>query len=341
MYGCCIHARLQPLLLHELEALGGELLDHILVDGLGAPGGVDLDNALLLVEHVDHGHAGLDESSESLLDALLVVIGSSAGLASDEQPLPHRRLRAVEEQRELAGDDGLLELDGLVHLPGEAVDEELAVAVLLDGGLHGVLQQLDGDLLGHDLSLLDVCLDHLTELAACTLLLFAQKITGRQVLEAVVADKVGALGALACARTAEDEDDESLILASAGREERLDTLGDGERGAVEVDAGLHCGYVCDCLTAGKCLVARGVPRPIFLGLGGVVGDGQVAAGSADTVARGGDVVEAPTAKDEDEDEREDGELAAVGLARARARAWSGGDLCRILEEAAGGGEGAA
>ena len=42
---------------------------------------------------------------------------------------------------------------------------------------------------------------------------------------------------LCCLQKLEDEDDESLILASAGREERLDTLGDGERGAVEVDAG--------------------------------------------------------------------------------------------------------
>jgi hypothetical protein len=136
------------------------------------------------------------------------------------------------------------------------------------------------------------------------------------VLEAVVTDEVGALGALACAGTAEDEDDEGLVLAGAGREEGLDTLGDCERRAVDVDAGLHYGYSCDCLTAGKCLVARGVSRPIFLGLGGVVGDGQVAAGSTDSVARGGDVVEAPTAEDEDEDEREDGELAAVGAARA-------------------------
>lgn len=272
------NSNLSYLFLHELQTLGGELLHDIFVDCCRIPGGIDLDDARLAVEHVDHGHARLDESGEPLLDALLVVVGSSASLSSVEQPLPHRRLRAVEEESELAGHNGLFELDRLVHLPGETVDEELAIAVLLDGGFHSVLQQLDGDFHGHDLALLDVGLDHLAELAAGTLLLLAQKVAGRQVLETVVADKVGALRALASTGTAEDEDDEGLVLASAGCEERLDALGSLKGRTLEDWLG-HCDC-CDCLAAGKCLVACSVSRPVLLGLGGVVGDGLVSAGSA-------------------------------------------------------------
>jgi hypothetical protein len=100
-------------------------------------------------------------------------------------------------------------------------------------------------------------------------------------------------------------------------------------------------YLYDCLTAGECLVACGVPRPVLLGLGGVVGDGLVAAGSADAVTGLCDVVEAAAAEDEDEDEGCDRELA---VACAGAWSWRGAvvardlGLGRVLEEAAGGGE---
>lgn len=331
----------KALLLHELEALGSKLLHHIFVDDFGAPGGVDLDDTILAIEHVDYRHARLDESGEPLFDALLVIISTSAGLASVQESGPHSLLGAVEEQGELAGHNRLLELDSLVHLPGETIDKELAVAVLLNGGLHGVLQQLDGDLHRHDLAVLDVALDHLAELAARTLLLLAQKVAGRQVLETVVAHKVGALRALAGARTTEDEDDESLVLAGTRREERLGTLHSREGRSLEDGlSGRHC---CDCLAAGECLVACGVPRPVLLGLGGVVGDGLVSAGSTKAVAGLCDVVEAAAAEDEDEDEGSDGELVVVCAA---AWDWRGfvvaGDLglCRVLEEAAGGGEAA-
>jgi hypothetical protein len=54
------------------------------------------------------------------------------------------------------------------------VDEEQALVLVLHGALHGVLQQLDGDLHRHNCTLLDVRLDHLAELAARTILLLAQ-----------------------------------------------------------------------------------------------------------------------------------------------------------------------
>jgi hypothetical protein len=322
------------------QALGGELLHHVVVDCLGASCGIDFDDPVLALEHVDHRHAGLDKSGEPLLDALLVVVGSSAGQASVEKSLPHRSLGAVEEERELAGHDSFFELDRLVHLPGETVNEELAVAVLLDGSFHGVLQQLDCHFHGHNLAVFDVALDHLAELAARTLLLLAKQVAGRQVLEAIVAHKIGALRALAGTGTAEDEDDGSLVLACAGREERLRALGSRE-GRVVLNSGSHCDRYA-CLAAGECLVAGGVSGPVLLGLGGVVGDGLVAAGSADSVARLGDVVEAAAAEDEDEDERSDGELAvACTGAWDRWGAVVAGDLglCRVLEEATDGGEG--
>ena len=80
----------------------------------------------------------------------------------------------------------LVELEGLVHLPGEAVDEEAAAAVLpavraalaVDGLLHGVLEQLDGDLHRHDRPVLDAVLDELAELGALAVLLSAQEVAG-------------------------------------------------------------------------------------------------------------------------------------------------------------------
>jgi len=53
------------------------------------------------------------------------------------------------------------------------VDQEQTLLLLVHGSLHGVLEQLNGHLHGHDSSLFDVRLDHLAELATRSVLLFA------------------------------------------------------------------------------------------------------------------------------------------------------------------------
>lgn len=80
----------------------------------------------------------------------------------------------------------LVELEGLVHLAGEAVDEEAALAVLpavavaflCESCAHGVLEELDGDLHGHDLALADVLANHLAILGAFAVLLRTEKVAG-------------------------------------------------------------------------------------------------------------------------------------------------------------------
>lgn len=223
--------------LDELDtALSKAELD-VLVDLVRGLDSLNLDNTAVLVKVVDNRHAGLDKGSETLADTLLVVVGSTTGLAAVDQTLFHDLLGTLEEQSEVALADGLFELDSLVHLAGKAINEELVNVVVLDGGLHGILEQLDGDFHGDNLAVADVLLDQVTEVAALAILLFTQKVAGGEMLELVVADNVGALSALASAGTTEDEDNSGLTLSGTGGEERLVAVHGGDGGEV---CGSHC-----------------------------------------------------------------------------------------------------
>ena len=92
----------------------------------------------------------------------------------------------------------------------------------LNATLHSILQQLNGDLHWHNGALLNVCLDHLAELAARTVLLLAQQVARTEVLEAIVADELCTLSALSCTRTTEDEEYSDFV---AGPERRRAAAG--------------------------------------------------------------------------------------------------------------------
>src|SRR5690242_19673513 len=80
------------------------------------------------------------------------------------------------------------------------VNEEQALVLGLHRRLHGILQQLDGNLHRHNRTLLDVRLDHLTKLAPRTILLLTKQVACAQLLKAIVRDKLHALRSLACTR---------------------------------------------------------------------------------------------------------------------------------------------
>lgn len=223
--------------LDELDTTLSEADLDVLVDLVRGLNSLDLDNTAILLKVVNDRHAGLDKGSETLADTLLIVISSAAGLATVDQTLLHDLLGTLKEQGKVALADGLFELDSLVHLAGETVDEEFVDAVVLNGGLHGVLEQLDGDFHGDNLAVADVLLDEVAKIAALAVLLFAQQVAGREMLELVVADNVAALSALASAGTTEDKDDSSLTLSSTGGEERLVAVHGGDGGEV---CGSHC-----------------------------------------------------------------------------------------------------
>lgn len=73
------------------------------------PSGPDLDK-------------GRGELTEPLDNALLVIILSPTRLTPLLKPLEHDLLRSREEQHSSRRTDGLVELDGLIHLAREAVD---------------------------------------------------------------------------------------------------------------------------------------------------------------------------------------------------------------------------
>lgn len=207
--------------LKELDATLGKAELDVLVDLIRFLHGLDLDNTAIFIKVVDDRHAGLDKGSETLADARLIVVSSTAGLSAIDQTLLHDVLGAVKEQSEDALADRLLELNGLIHLTREAVNEEFVDALVLDGRLHCVLEQLDRHFHGHDLAVADVFFNQVAEVAAGAVLLFAQQVAGGQVLELVVADNVAALGAFACAGATQHENDNGLALSVAGGEERL------------------------------------------------------------------------------------------------------------------------
>lgn len=163
-----------------------------------------------------------------------------------KEPLLHDTLGAVEKEGELGRAHGALKGMGLVELARESCmhmsEDELAlrlerrrnrtinqeqlllILAALHATPHGVLEKLYRHLHGHNGTLLDVCLDHLAKLATCPVLLLAQQVTSRQVLEAVVANELLALRALSGTGTAENKEHRYLILGP----ERSGALGDGD-----------------------------------------------------------------------------------------------------------------
>lgn len=223
--------------LNELDTTLSESSLDVLIDLIRGLNSLDLDDTTLFVKVVNNGHASLDKGSETLADALLVVISSAASLAAVEQTLLHDLLSALKEQSEDTLADGLLELNSLVHLARETVNQELVDVFVLDGVLHGVLEQLNGDLHRNNLAVANVLLDQVAEVTALAVLLFTQQITSGKMLELVVANDVGALSALASTGTTEDEDDGSLTVFVTSGEERLVAVHGGDGRKV---CGSHC-----------------------------------------------------------------------------------------------------
>lgn len=129
--------------------------------------------------------------------------------------------------------------------------------------------------------------------------------------EAKVAHEVSALRALARAGPAQDEEDEGLVLAGAGGEERG---GAGRGGEVVFDVcGRHGGVSGLGFAVFAAVDSAGVDE----------GGGLGAAACALAFAGFGEAVEEEGAEAEDEDEGENRELVRVGTAGTRGR--SGGD----------------
>ena len=98
------------------------------------------------------------------------------------------------------------------------VDEEFPFpVVLLDVFRHGVFKQLHRHFHRHDLPVPDILLDHVPELAVRSVLLRPQQIPRRQVREAVVAHDLLALGPLARAGAAQDEDNGDIVRGEGRR----------------------------------------------------------------------------------------------------------------------------
>lgn len=94
----------------------------------------------------------------------------------------------------------LLELEGLVHFTGESVDEEATSAVSpsfarlgTENGIHRILEQLNGDLHRHDLSLTDVPSNKVAKLRVWAVLFGAQEVSSGEMRKVVLLDKEAAL----------------------------------------------------------------------------------------------------------------------------------------------------
>jgi hypothetical protein len=94
----------------------------------------------------------------------------------------------------------LFEFKGLVHLAWESIDEEATFTVFPalaglghEGGIHRVLEQLDGDLHRHNLSLTDVLSDKVAKLRVRSVLLSTQEVASGEVREVVLLYKKAAL----------------------------------------------------------------------------------------------------------------------------------------------------
>ncbi|KAH3673110.1 hypothetical protein WICPIJ_009902 [Wickerhamomyces pijperi] len=136
-----------------------------------------LDDFALLVKVLHDRVTGLNEGSESLLDTLDVVVGSSGGLTSLQESFKHNLFRTFEENGECrSGDFGLEDLR-LVHLTREPVNEE-SVLAFGNGLLHSLFQQRNCHFLWNNVTFSDVLGNQFTVLGPFTLLLGSKQVPG-------------------------------------------------------------------------------------------------------------------------------------------------------------------
>mmetsp|Transcript_38067 Transcript_38067/g.109474 ORF Transcript_38067/g.109474 Transcript_38067/m.109474 type:complete len:250 (-) Transcript_38067:188-937(-) len=175
---------------------------------------VDPVNHALSGVLLDNRHGLLHVGLEALPDALEIIVDSAARRAPRQQPLLHRVLVRLVEQHakhlRTVADDLLPNVD-VAQVAGEAVDEEVCLALLARLG-HGLLQEADRDLRGHDLAFLDDAVDQLTVLGIWVLALRPQAVARRDVppMAEALADHL-ALRPFARTRAAEDEQNLRLL----------------------------------------------------------------------------------------------------------------------------------
>lgn len=142
-----------------------QLPPRLLINLLGALRRHNPHHPSLLLKVIHHRHARLHKRLESLLDTLRIIVRPPTRLPPLHQPSLHLLLRAVKKQHELRRAHTALEFERLVHLAGEAIDEEFARA---GGGFahdvcDGVFEEGDGHFHAHDVAVFDGVFDFLAE----------------------------------------------------------------------------------------------------------------------------------------------------------------------------------
>ena len=177
---------------------------------VGALGSVDGACESLVLVEADDGHGVVVVGLHALLETLLVVVGAAGGEAAGETAIDAGVDGALDEEDE--GDVGLVSHRQLppaqvVLVPGEAVDE---VADLVARLLHGVLEELAGDLDRDDGAVADVTVDELSDLAVALPPLRSQQIARAQMRETELRLDPAALSPLPRSRRPEYEYDAVL-----------------------------------------------------------------------------------------------------------------------------------
>ena len=171
---------------------------------------------------------GLDGVDEDIVGVIVVVHAEAAahdavaGGAAGQEDLDHIvKLHAF-------GLEGFVELAGLFHVAGEAVEQPALVALSLeDVEHHG-----DGDVVGHEFALVDIGLGLHAQLGTAADVL-TEDGTGFDVGDAVLFHEKGALGALAGGADEEQFDAACKFAAGLGlafqiRDDMLDVIGTRE-----------------------------------------------------------------------------------------------------------------
>mmetsp|Transcript_10321 Transcript_10321/g.23341 ORF Transcript_10321/g.23341 Transcript_10321/m.23341 type:complete len:271 (-) Transcript_10321:32-844(-) len=150
---------------------------------------------------VDNGHRLVDENLEALSDGFHVVV--TASFIAREDSLLHHLFRAVEEEHEVNVNAVLLlERLAVLGVAWEAVDEELRLSRLQ----HRLFEQSDGDAARDDLPLGNHRLDHVSVLRT-RLDVRAQQVSGGEVHDTKLFNKLGTLRSLSASRPTEHEHD--------------------------------------------------------------------------------------------------------------------------------------
>ena len=150
---------------------------------------------------------GLDGVDENIVGVIVVVHAEAAahdavaGGAAGQEDLDHViELHAF-------GLEGFVELAGLFHVAGEAVEQPALVALILeDVEHHG-----DGDFVGHEFALVDIGLGLHAQFGAAADML-TENSTGLDVGDAVLFHEKSALGALAAAIGAKNQNIHRILL---------------------------------------------------------------------------------------------------------------------------------